>query len=108
MKPRRVTRIGRVALGVSILAIALLVTTGWLFYTGTLDAPGIGPIAGHLFEWSLLATVIATLGAIALDIVAIAHGSRNRVVGIVGLAILPAPAILFVAYLLVANLLSHS
>lgn len=97
-----VTRIGWLGLGVSILALGLLILTGWVFSLAVAYAPHSGPVASQFFPWLLILTLVAFGGAVAADIVAGLHGLGNRLLGILGGVIMLAPAV----WVILPNLLN--
>jgi hypothetical protein len=97
-----ITRIGWIGLGLSILALALLILTGWVFSLAVAYAPHTGPAASKFFPWLLILTLIAFAGAVAVDIVAGVHGLGNRLLGILGGLIMLTPAV----WVILPNLLN--
>jgi hypothetical protein len=97
-----VTRIGWIALGLSVFALGLLFLTGWVFSLSVAYAPHTGPIASQFFPWLLILTLVAFGVAVAFDIVAGLHGLGDRLVGILGGVIMLAPAV----WVIVPNLVN--
>jgi hypothetical protein len=90
---RAVTRIGWTALALSILAVALVVVTGWMFNLGLTDTPGLGPVPVALLPWSAIATFLTIIAAVTVASIAGTRGLGNRLVGILGGLIMAAPAL---------------
>jgi hypothetical protein len=100
---RAVTRIGWFGLGLSILAVALLFTTGWLSDYEYIDfSESFTPAAGDLLPFSLAATIAAFASGITVDIIAGNRGRGNKLVGILGGSIMMAPAVLVLIALIVS------
>lgn len=100
-----VTRIGWIALGLSILGLALVLATGGLFNLGLANASNVGSTADSLLPWSLLATVPVMVSAITVDIIARNRGFGNRRVGTIGGVILLSPVLVALGVALFAPLL---
>jgi hypothetical protein len=102
---QRVTRIAWIGLGLSVLAVALLILTGWLFNAElSFSAGNPGPDLGGLWLVSFLVMALAFIAGIVVNVLAGRRGWANRLVGIVSGLIMLAPAALLVVSFLLSPL----
>lgn len=92
---------GWVGLGLSVLFVALVVTTLWLYDQDSSCGEGHKmPGVGFLWPWSLLVGFLDFFAAIILSTIARGRSGGARVVGIIGgVVILASPAAAFVMWL---------
>ena len=101
-RPRRgVTRIGWIALALSVAGPALLYLTSWGFglsieYSALgSDRPTDPPLGAQLWEYFLLVWALDVVAAVVVCSVAGTRGLGNRIVGVAGGLILAAPIAVF-------------
>jgi hypothetical protein len=97
VETRRVTLIGWIGLGLSVLAVALLIATIWLYDQDSACGEGhhMSNLA-FLAPWSLLATLGDFIAAIVVDTIAVGRGAGNRIVGIIGRGIMAASPVVVI------------
>ena len=101
---RGVPAIGWIGLGLSILAVALLFVTGWLFNEEiSVSAGNAGPDLGDLWLLSLLLGALVFVAAVTLDTMAGRRGPGGRIVGITGGVIMLSPLVVVLISLLLSS-----
>jgi hypothetical protein len=100
VESRRVTRLGWIGLGLSVLFVALAVATGWLFAQDSSCGDGheMSSVA-FLWPWSFLAALLDFFAGVVISIVAGGRGLGNHVVGVIGGLILLTSPVIAVAIL---------